>query len=111
MEIGSEEMQRLAGAYWNEHTLQLEVRGGKLYFRDQGAWYLKSSEWALVRKAGENRYIQEVATSASNGATSTTKDSPVPQGDPTGLAFSAVVDHGGQVQYIRMGSRVFHREP
>ena len=88
-DLGPDEMQRLAGAYWNEHTLQLAVRGGKLYYRDQGAWYLRASEWALVRKAGEHRYVA----------------------GPAGTDFAAIPDANGNARYLRVGSRVFRRQP
>jgi CubicO group peptidase (beta-lactamase class C family) len=108
-EIGPEEMKRLAGAYWNDHTLQLEVRGGKLYYRDQGSWYLKPSEWVLVRKAGENSYVAGGASAGFIFVKDANGNARYEYAD--GAEFTAIADANGNVQYLRVGSRVLRRQP
>jgi CubicO group peptidase (beta-lactamase class C family) len=110
-EISFSEAQRLAGDYWNEHTLRLEVRAGKLYYMDEGTWYLERSDWFPVQKVGTNSYVTGRTDSSKTAAITVERSPTNPQFKPSRAAFVAIDDTNGNVSYLRVGSRVFRRQP
>jgi CubicO group peptidase (beta-lactamase class C family) len=89
--VTEEQAKELAGLYRNEYLIRLEWKDGNLMFRDEGTSYRKPSDWIVVRRVSENRYV-------------------LGQSLLYGADVSVVRSAAGTVSHIVYGSRAFLKD-